>query len=95
MWALVQLWLVCVNDHRNIKWHLPAGTVPPYLLCVSHIHCDSSKQGHENRHSRGTQTFKTEVDNLATLHQICGAVSVVGIATGYGLDGPGIEWWAG
>jgi len=26
----------------------------------------------------------------------CGLGSVVGIATGYGLDGPGIEsWWGG
>jgi len=28
-------------------------------------------------------------------HAVCGPGSVVGIATGYGLDGPGIECWWG
>jgi hypothetical protein len=28
-------------------------------------------------------------------HMLCGAGSVVGIATAYGLDGPGIEFWWG
>jgi len=31
------------------------------------------------------------LDFELTLFTLCGPVSVVGIATGYGLDGPGIE----
>jgi hypothetical protein len=32
--------------------------------------------------------------NIINVWQLCGPGSVVGIATGYGLDGPGIEsWW--
>ena len=33
--------------------------------------------------------------NPSTIEEGCGPGSIVGIATGYGLDGPGIEWWAG
>jgi hypothetical protein len=34
---------------------------------------------------------KTATNLVITPYSICGSGSVVGIATGYGLDGPGIE----
>jgi len=33
--------------------------------------------------------------NISMYKDVCRPGSVVGIATGYGLDGPGIEWWWG
>ena len=45
----------------------------------------------------GIRTFRTkgaehsDTEDLSALHFLRGPVSVVGIATGYGLDGPGIE----
>jgi hypothetical protein len=38
--------------------------------------------------------FRIHIFNIMYI-EFCGPGSVVGIATGYGLDGPGIEFWWG
>jgi hypothetical protein len=46
------------------------------------------------RNERHESNINTVQKNMKTTMKVCGLGSIVGTATGYGMDGPGIEsWW--
>jgi len=54
--------------------------------------CDRGTSQRRPRLTRGCTAMKKKILNLHSIyHKICGPSSVVGIATGYGLEGTGIE----